>query len=162
MGSRQTSTSHLYFVCVHTSLKPLTLTEIKKKALFYIVIVCWSKSWTGGHWVVHTQCFLFFFTYIYNVRMCCVYVCVCVCACACVVYVCVCTCLVWYVFHAITLHYYTVVSVHTLFKDLQRKISVFVPCIFLLQHAVSVQRTTMYWNFVNYESALISYVRYTW
>lgn len=75
MGSRQTSTFHFYFVCVHTSLKLLTLTEIKKKALFYIVIVCWSKSWTGGHWVVHTQCFFFFFLSL-HISMMYVFICV--------------------------------------------------------------------------------------
>lgn len=45
-------------------------------------------------------------------------------------YVVLCVYVVWYVFYSITLHYYTVFSVHTLFKYLQIKIHIFAPFAF--------------------------------
>lgn len=77
MGSRQTSTffSLLACMCTYYQYNQLTLTENKKKALFYIT-ACWSKSWTVGHRVVHTQCLNFFYICLYIYNVCCV-VCLC-------------------------------------------------------------------------------------
>ena len=99
MGSRQTSTffSLLACMCTYYQYNQLTLTENKKKALFYIITACWSKSWTIGHRVVHTQCLNFFYICLYIFIM----------------YVVLCVYVVWYVFYSITLHYYSFFSPHT-------------------------------------------------
>lgn len=108
----KTNINIFFSTCMYVyilSIQP-TLTENKKKALFYIITACWSKSWTVGHRVVHTQCLNFFYICLYIFIM----------------YVVLCVYVVWYVFYSITLHYYS------FFQSTHFSNTIFYVCIFNL------------------------------